>query len=75
MAVFNGKVPTDRDEREELLDSLDCDDVLSECDDEFYEYEDNLEELNYPKFLRHIVSEQQSFIVVKTLMSLMQYNV
>ena len=53
LAVFNGKVPTDRDEREELLDSLDCDDVLSECDDEFYEYEDNLEELNYAYIMEH----------------------
>ena len=53
LAVFNGKVPTDRDEREELLDSLDCDDVLSECDDEFYEYEDKLEELNYTYIMDH----------------------
>ena len=53
LAVFNGKVPTDRDEREELFDSLDCDNVLSECDDEFYEYEDNLEELNYTYIMEH----------------------
>jgi len=53
LAVFNGKVPTDRDEREELLDSLDCDDVLSECDDEFYEYEDSLDELNYAYVMKH----------------------
>ena len=53
LAVFNGKVPTDRDEREELLDSLDCDDVLSECDDKFYEYEDNLEELNHTYIMDH----------------------
>ncbi|MBR7122492.1 MAG: DMP19 family protein [Oscillospiraceae bacterium] len=51
--VFNGKVPTDRDEREELLNCLDCDDVLSECDDEFYEYEDNLEKLNYKYIMDH----------------------
>ncbi len=53
LAVFNGNVPSDRDEREELLDNLDCDDVLSECDDEFYEYEDNLEELNYTYIMEH----------------------
>ena len=53
LAVFKGNVPTDRDEREELLDSLDCDDALSECDDEFYEYEDNLEELNYTYIMDH----------------------
>jgi len=53
LAVFNGNVPTDRDAREELLDSLECDDVLSECDDDFYEYEDNLEELNYTYIMEH----------------------
>lgn len=53
LAVFNGNVPTDRDEREELLDNLECDDALSECDDEFYEYEDDLEELNYTYIMEH----------------------
>lgn len=53
LAVFNGYVPTDRDEREELLDNLDCGDVFDECDDEFYEYEDNLEELNYTYIMAH----------------------
>ena len=37
----------------EFYDSLDCDNVLSECDDEFYEYEDNLEELNYTYIMEH----------------------
>ena len=53
LAVFNGEVPTDRTERENLLDSLDCDDVLSECDDAFYEYEDNLEELNHEYIMQN----------------------
>lgn len=53
LAVFNGKVPTDRGEREELLDSLNCDDELSECDDAFYDYEDNLEALNYAYIMKY----------------------
>lgn len=53
LAVFNCNVPADRDERNELFDSLDCDDVFEECDDEFYEYEDNLTELNYTYIMEH----------------------
>jgi diacylglycerol kinase family enzyme len=39
--------------KEDLLDELDCEDSLSECDDEFYEYEDHLEELNYTYIMEH----------------------
>ena len=46
LAIFHGSVPTDPDEREKLLDSLNCDDVLSACDDSFYDYEEDLEALN-----------------------------
>ncbi|MGN0518871.1 MAG: DMP19 family protein [Acutalibacteraceae bacterium] len=53
LSVFNGKVPTERDEREELLDSLDCDNVLSECDDAFYNYEDDLEALNHEYLMKY----------------------
>ena len=53
VAVFNGYIPTDRDERGDLLESLDCDEILDECDDEFYEYEDNLEELNIEYIKTH----------------------
>lgn len=53
LAVFNGNVPIDRDEREESLDNLDCDDVLNECDDAFYDYEDDLEALNYTYIMKH----------------------
>ena len=53
LAVFNGKVPVDRDKREELLDSLDCDDMLSECDDAFYDYEDDLEALNHEYIMKY----------------------
>ncbi len=46
LSVFGGEVPTDRDMREELLDSMDCDELLEECDNAFYLYEDNLQALN-----------------------------
>lgn len=53
LAVFGGKVPTDRNEREEMFDDLDCDDILNECDDAFYDYEDDLEALNYAYIMKH----------------------
>lgn len=53
LAVFNGKVPTARGERQDLLDSLECDDVLNEYDDAFYDYEDNLEALNHAYITKH----------------------
>ena len=53
LAVFGGTVPTDRDEREELLDRLDCEDVLGECDDAFYAYEDDLEALYYAYIMKY----------------------
>ena len=53
LSVFGGTVPTDRDERQELLDRLDCDGVLDECDDAFYNYEDDLEDLNYIYVMAH----------------------
>ena len=53
LSVFNGVVPIDREERENLLEELECDDVLNECDDDFYNYEDDLEELNYAYIMQH----------------------
>jgi len=53
LAVLGAHVPTDRYERQELLDCLDCDDALSEYDDAFYEYADDLEELNYAYIMAH----------------------
>lgn len=35
------------DALDELLDSDDVNEILEECDDAFYEYEDDLDELNY----------------------------
>lgn len=53
VAIFGDNVPTDRYEREELLDSLDCDDILEECDDDFYDYEDDLETLNHDFIMKY----------------------
>lgn len=53
LGVFNDVVPTDAEERENLLDDLECEDVLSECDNDFYNYEDNLEALNYAYIMQH----------------------
>lgn len=46
----SGIVPKDRDKREEMLDELlndENEELLSELDNSFYQYEDNLLELNY----------------------------
>lgn len=50
IAAFGHEIPVDKDEREEMLDELESeeiDELLEECDDAFYEYEDDLTELNY----------------------------
>lgn len=53
LSVFKGTVPTNKDEREKLIDKLHCDKVWEKCDDAFYEYEDNLSELNYTYIMEH----------------------
>ena len=50
VAAFGCDIPVDRDAREKMLDELEneeIDAILEECDDAFYDYEDNLNELNY----------------------------
>ncbi len=53
LSIFNGDVPTDRDERGELLAQLDCNDFWDECDEAFYRYEEPLEELNYAYVMKY----------------------
>ena len=53
LSVFNGPVPVDRVRRQILLEELDCDDALDECDAAFYKYEDKLEELNFAYIMEH----------------------
>ncbi|MBE6925847.1 MAG: DUF4375 domain-containing protein [Ruminococcaceae bacterium] len=53
-------IPVDRDEREEMLDELESDEIdeiLEECDSAFYDYEDNLNELNY----NFVMKNKESF--------------
>ena len=50
ISAFGRDIPVDRDEREEMLDGLESDEfdeILEECDNAFFDYEDNLNELNY----------------------------
>ena len=56
--AFGCEIPADRDEREELLDTMgeDFDAALSACDDAFYEYEEDLEALNYAYIMAHAES-------------------
>ena len=49
LAAVGGALPKNKEEREAVLDSLPdgVDEILGECDDEFYDYADNLAELSY----------------------------
>ena len=64
ISIYGDKVPTDRDEREYVLTPDDekeeerIEEILNECDDAFFEYEDNLVELNY----QFIINNKESFL-------------
>ena len=64
ISIYGDKVPTDRDEREDVLTPDDekeeerIEEILNECDDAFFEYEDNLVELNY----QFIINNKESFL-------------
>ena len=50
ISAFGCDIPVDRDEREDMLDELGSDEIeeiLEECDRAFFDYEDNLNDLNY----------------------------
>lgn len=56
LAALGSVVPKNRDERETMLEGIITDEVsevLSKCDTEFYEYPDNLEDLNYQFILKN----------------------
>lgn len=60
ISAFGREIPVDRDERQDMLDELECeeiDEILEECDDAFYDYEDNLNELNY----HFVIKNKESF--------------
>lgn len=50
LGAFPQTFPVNRYERQEMLDEIESDEIeeiFDECDDEFYEYEDDLTTLNY----------------------------
>ena len=56
MAAFPHPLPEDWEERQEFLDEFltdDAEEILEQCDSEFYEYEDNLEQLVYSYIQAH----------------------
>lgn len=60
VAAFGCDIPVNKDEREDMLDDLDSeeiDEILKECDAAFYAYEDNLNELNY----NFVMKNKESF--------------
>ena len=64
ISIYGDNVPTDRDKREEILTPDDekeeerIEAILNECDDAFFEYEDDLDELNY----QFIINHKESFL-------------
>jgi hypothetical protein len=57
---LGGELPSNRNAREEVLDKLltnSISEILSDCDTAFYQYADNLEELNY----QYIISNKEQF--------------
>lgn len=53
LSAFRGAVPTNRAQRQTLLDRMHCDKLWDKCDNAFYEYEDDLESLNRAYILNH----------------------
>ena len=64
ISIYGDKVPNDREEREEILTPDDekeeerIEAILNECDDAFFEYEEDLVELNY----QFIINHKESFL-------------
>lgn len=57
--IYGESVPLDRDEREALLiDNDEVDEILNDCDNAFFEYEDDLTALNY----QFIINNKDSFL-------------
>ncbi len=64
VSIFGDEIPTDRDEIQNILVPDDekeeekIEKLLNECDNEFFEYEDDLVELNY----QFIINNKESFL-------------
>lgn len=56
LAAFSSPLPVNRDERQTYLDEAVTDeisDILSACDDRFYDYPDDLETLSYQYIMKN----------------------
>lgn len=54
VAIFGGKVPADRDDRDDIIsDNEEFEEILNECDDAFFEHEEDLNALNYEYVMRN----------------------
>lgn len=56
LCVFIGEIPSDREERHDLMLSMDEDEIeetFERCDNAFYEYEEDLESLTYAYVMQH----------------------
>ncbi len=64
IASFGKKIPKDRGKRMDFLDEYEDDvsDILNECDDAFFEYEEDLNQLNFDYIAKH-----QAFFDLKDL--------
>lgn len=50
LSAFGCEIPVDKDAREKMLDEMEndeIDEIFEECDNAFYDYNDNLTELNH----------------------------
>lgn len=63
LSIFGNEIPTDRDVIQEIISTDDeneeerIDEILEKCDDAFFEYEDDLTQLNY----QFIIDNKDSF--------------
>lgn len=56
ISAFGRDIPVDRNERQEMMDELESDEIdeiLDECDSAFYDYEDDLNALNYEYVMKN----------------------
>jgi len=54
VSIYDGEVPADRDEREDVfVDDEELEAILEECDDAFFAYEEDLNALNYEYVMRN----------------------
>ena len=54
VALFGQSVPADRDERDDFIsDNEEFDEILGQCDDAFFEYEEDLNALTYAYVMQH----------------------